>query len=56
MGSMLLSIIQTCNAADINPVEYMTALQENKELVFKEPGCWLPWNYRNQSAQSANAA
>lgn len=56
IGSMLLSIIKTCNAADINPVEYLDALQKNKNLVFKEPDRWLPWNYRNQGAQPANAA
>jgi len=57
VGSMLLSIIQTCNAADINPVEYLTALQENKKLVFKEPKSWLPWCYKHQVVpKTADAA
>jgi transposase len=48
VGSILLSIIQTCSAAKVNPVDYLTTLQENKSQIFKEPDNWLPWNYNSQ--------
>lgn len=56
IGSMLLSIIQTCIVAKENPVEYLTALQENKNQIFKEPNKYLPWNYKNQVVQFKSAA
>ncbi len=46
VGSMILSLIQTCIVAGENPIEYLTALQENKSQIFKEPDRWLPWNYK----------
>ena len=39
---------QTAIDNNANPVDYLTALQENKSHVFKEPQLWLPWNYRHQ--------
>ena len=46
VGSMILSLIQTCIAAGGNPIEYLTAMQDNKSQIFKEPERWLPWNYK----------
>jgi transposase len=46
VGSMILSLIQTCIVANENPIRYLTALQENKSQIFKEPDRWLPWNYK----------
>ncbi len=51
VGNMLLSIIQTCIGANENPVEYLTALQQNKSQIFKEPEKLLPWNYKHQIDQ-----
>jgi len=45
VGGMLTSLIVTAARAGINPVEYLTALQEHKSEVFKAPQDWLPWNY-----------
>jgi transposase len=45
IASMLMSIIQTCRLCKINPVVYLTILQENKSAVFKNPDDWLPWHY-----------
>lgn len=47
VGDCLMSLIQTCIAAEENPVEYLTALQRNFRPVAKNPQLWLPWNYRN---------
>lgn len=46
VASMLMSIIQTCRLSKINPVDYLTVLQENKSAVFKDPDDWLPWCYK----------
>jgi len=48
VGGILLSLIQTCSAAKINPVKYLTVLQDNSHSVFAAPENWLPWNYMNQ--------
>jgi len=47
VGDILTSLIETCRAALINPLDYLTALMENRSAVFGNPGAWLPWNYRS---------
>ena len=44
-GDIFMSLIKTCNINKINPVEYLTKVLENKELVLKNPSEWMPWNY-----------
>jgi hypothetical protein len=41
----MTSLIATCELAGKNPVHYLTALQEQKSSVFRQPDLWLPWNY-----------
>lgn len=50
VASILMSLIQTCRLAGINPVEYLTVCQENKSALFKAPSAWLPWNYKEALA------
>ena len=45
IGDMLMSIIFTTTESGKNPFHYLTELQKNKSLVFKNPDQWLPWNY-----------
>lgn len=52
VGSMLTSIIHTCVMAGENPVDYLVALQKNKKALFKRPGDWLPWTYRQTLQRS----
>ena len=47
IASILLSLIYTCKLSSKNPIYYLTALQENKSRVFKNPHDWLPWNYES---------
>ena len=47
VGDILTSLIETCRAALINPLDYLTALLENRSAVFRDPGAWLPWTYRD---------
>ena len=44
-GDILMSVIQTTIQAEVNPFDYLNALQKNKPAVAKTPEQWLPWNY-----------
>jgi hypothetical protein len=46
IGDMFMSLIQTCVLCGANPLDYLTVLQTHSSQVFKNPGKWLPWNYR----------
>ncbi len=50
VGDVLTSLIATCRLAGANPLDYLTALMENRSAVFGDPGAWLPWNYRESLA------
>lgn len=56
VGSLLMSLIETCVRAKQNPVKYLVALLENKSAVFKFPQQWLPWNYQNNFTVILQAA
>jgi hypothetical protein len=47
VGDVLTSLIETCRLAGANPLEYLSALMENRSAVFADPRAWLPWNYRD---------
>ena len=47
VGDVLTSLIETCRLAGINPLDYLTALMENRTAIFADPAAWLPWNYRD---------
>jgi hypothetical protein len=42
-----MSLIHTCNLQNINPFEYLTALQKNSSEIFQNPADWLPWSFEN---------
>lgn len=56
VGSTLMSVIRTASEAGINPVEYLTALLENKNQVVKEPKNWLPWIVAQTTSGNQKAA
>ncbi len=45
VGDLFMSLIHTCSLAGVNPVEYLTALQEHAAEMTQNPEKWLPWNY-----------
>jgi hypothetical protein len=47
IGDMFMSLIHTCNLADVNPFDYLTTLQKHSSEVFKNPQNWMPWNYKS---------
>lgn len=56
VGGVLTSVIYTCELAGVNPLTYLTVLQENKNQIVKEPERWLPWNYQDNFASSSLSA
>ena len=46
VGDLFMSLIHTCSFCGANPFEYLKALQENSSSVLKDPGKWMPYNYR----------
>lgn len=49
VGDILLSTIKTCGLNNINPYDFLVAIQANVEKVAKSPDAWLPWNYTQNS-------
>ena len=47
-GDIYMSIIHTCALCQVNPFEYLQALQVHVGEVQATPALWLPWNYQEQ--------
>ena len=45
IGDMFMSLIHTCNIMNINPFDYLIAIQEYSSEVFRNPSRWMPWNF-----------
>lgn len=52
VAGLLMSLIQTCRMTDINPIDYLVALQDHAGAVSKDPSQWLPWNYQKTLLKS----
>jgi len=50
VGDIYMSLIHTCRLCDINPFDYLNALQQRAQEVIGAPAQWLPWNFREQLA------
>jgi transposase len=46
IGDMYMSLIHTCNLMQVNPFDYLVALQRYSSAVFKNPSDWMPWNFK----------
>ncbi len=53
VGDLFMSLIHTCNLADINPFDYLTVLQEHSSELSEYPENWMPWNYNSSSSSTA---
>jgi hypothetical protein len=51
VGNHMMSVIHTALQSGVDPVAYLTALQDYKDLVAKAPMQWLPWSYEATIAQ-----
>ncbi len=45
IGDLFMSLIHTCSLNGVNPIAYLTALQEHATETAENPDRWLPWNY-----------
>jgi transposase len=50
VGDIYMSLIHTCRLCDVNPFEYLKALQQHARDVISNAARWQPWNYREQLA------
>ena len=50
VGDIYMSLIHTCRLCDVNPFDYLNALQHHAQDVVRRAARWLPWNYRQQLA------
>jgi transposase len=50
VGDIYMSLIHTCTLCDVNPFDYLNALQQRAPEVIDAPARWLPWNFREQLA------
>jgi len=50
VGDIYMSLIHTCRLCEVNPFEYLKALQQHAQEVSDHAARWLPWNYRQQLA------
>ena len=48
LGDIYMSLIHTCRLCDVNPFDYLNALQQRVQEVIDAPARWLPWNFREQ--------
>jgi transposase len=46
VGDLFMSLIYTCQLNEVNPLDYLTQLQQHADRVAANPALWLPWNYR----------
>ena len=46
VGDIHMSLIHTCQLNQVNPFDYLMALEHHSQAVAKAPTDWFPWNYR----------
>ena len=46
IGDLFMSLIHTCILGNVNPFDYLTAIQKHSSQLFKDPRNWMPWNYQ----------
>lgn len=54
IGDLFMSLIHTCNLADVNPFDYFISLQKHSSELFKHPEKWLPWNYDDSNTPTTS--
>ncbi len=54
VGDVLSSLIETCRLNGVNPIDYLSALLDNRSAVFAHPADWLPWNFQQALTASAS--
>jgi transposase len=55
VGDVFMSLIHTAELNDAEPFDYLVTLLRRSEEVAKTPDRWMPWNYKQTSAQGGPA-
>jgi transposase len=50
VGDLFMSLIHTCELADVNALDYLSQLQRHAAELRINPAAWMPWNYQNNLA------
>jgi hypothetical protein len=50
VGDVFMSLIHSAELNQVNPFEYLVALQRYHALVEENPEEWMPWNYADTLA------
>ncbi|MGA8164440.1 MAG: IS66 family transposase [Waddliaceae bacterium] len=53
IADILMSVIETCVLNDINPYNFLVAVQQHAADVRKNPKLWLPWLYEDRLKELA---
>lgn len=51
VGDLFMTLIHTAELNQVNPFDYLVALQRNARRLAEKPGAWMPWNYQETLAQ-----
>jgi hypothetical protein len=46
IGDVYMSLIHTAEVNEVNPFDYLVALQKNHALTEENPEEWMPWSYQ----------
>jgi len=56
VGDAFMSLIYTAEMAGVDPFLYLVALLEHRLEVARQPGAWMPWNYKATLASGRERA
>jgi transposase len=53
VGDIFMSLIYTCQLCNVNSFDYLSELERHAEELSANPQAWMPWNYRQTLAGTA---
>ncbi|MFQ5515852.1 MAG: IS66 family transposase [Myxococcota bacterium] len=53
VGDLFMGLIHTAELNGVDPFDYLVTLQRRHREVARDPGEWMPWNYRTTLARLA---
>jgi len=53
VGDAFMSLIHTAELSEVDPFDYLAAVQRHHDEVAERPGDWLPWTYKDTLARLA---
>jgi transposase len=56
VGDTFMTLIYSAELNDVDPFDYLVALQHHADEVAASPGDWLPWSYRETLKQLTTGA